>query len=380
MKIAYRFSEVYMKNQNNKNIFVFFIPFLLVTFLFTVTYFIKNGNNDIRSRANEEQNVSVNLRTIGRTYPRMVGDVNGDGKADAVGFGKDAIYVGLSNGTKFAPITKWSTDLIHDWTIEFPRLVGDVNGDGKADVVGFGKDAIYVGLSDGTKFAPITKWSTDLIHDWTIEFPRLVGDVNGDGKADVVGFGKDAIYVGLSDGTKFAPITKWSTDFNPTHDWSLRYPRELGDVNGDGKADAVGFGKDAIYVGLSDGTKFAPITKWSTDLIHNWTIEYPRLVGDVNGDGKADAVGFGKDAVYVLLSTGASFSFSGKWSTDLNPSHNWSLRYPRVLGDINGDGKDDGVGFSKDAIKVILVNPEGTKFLPFQRWTTDFGPSKGWDV
>jgi hypothetical protein len=75
-------------------------------------------------------------------------------------------------------------------------------------------------------------------------------------------------------------------------------------VNGDGKADIVGFGQDGVYIGLSTGTTFALPSRRSTsfDLSHGWTVsQYVRTVGDINGGGKADLVGFGQDGVYIAL-------------------------------------------------------------------------------
>jgi hypothetical protein len=91
----------------------------------------------------------------------------------------------------------WSSDDL------FPREVGDVNGDGRDDVVGFGSGGTWVALgnTNGTFGAPIFAlanfsvgaggWSSDDL------FPREVGDVNGDGRDDVVGFGSGGTWVAL---------------------------------------------------------------------------------------------------------------------------------------------------------------------------------------
>ncbi|MEH1902844.1 MAG: VCBS repeat-containing protein, partial [Nostoc sp.] len=92
-------------------------------------------------------------------YPRQLGDVNGDGRDDIIGFGADNVYVarGKSNGTfGQASIALDNNFTVNDggWTSFnlYPRQVGDVNGDGHADIVGFGADNVYVSLgqSDGT--------------------------------------------------------------------------------------------------------------------------------------------------------------------------------------------------------------------------------------
>jgi hypothetical protein len=244
----------------------------------------------------------------------LTGDFDGDGKDDIVTFTQGAtgdVYVALSNGTGFGAGVKW-----HDFFSpagEVPA-VGDVNGDGKDDIVTFTNNAagdVFVALSDGTAFGAGVKW-----HDWFApngEFPA-VGDVNGDGKDDVVTFtrGSNAdVYVALSDGASFGAGAKWN-------DWFAvggEQPR-VADVTGDGKADIVTFTNDSlgdVYVGASDGASFGGGAKW-----HDWFApngEFP-YVGDFDGDGKADIVTFTKNSdadVYVALSTATAFGAGTKW-------------------------------------------------------------------
>jgi hypothetical protein len=57
------------------------------------------------------------------------------------------VWVSLSTGSSFPAPTRWiqAFDLAHGWTVSgFVRTVGDVSGDGKADLVGFGLDGVYV--------------------------------------------------------------------------------------------------------------------------------------------------------------------------------------------------------------------------------------------
>ena len=50
----------------------------------------------------------------------------------------------------FVPASKWTSsfDLSHGWTVsQFVRTVGDVNNDGKVDLVGLGLDGVYIGTA-----------------------------------------------------------------------------------------------------------------------------------------------------------------------------------------------------------------------------------------
>jgi cell wall assembly regulator SMI1 len=198
-------------------------------------------------------------------------------------------------------------------------VTGDFNGDGKDDIVTFtrGNAAdVFVALSDGTKFTGTgVKW-----HDYFCagnEIP-LVGDFNGDGMDDIVTFTRGNtgdVYVALSDGKQFSGTgVKWHDYFCVGDEIPL-----VGDFNGDHKDDIVTFTRGNtgdVYVALSDGKQFNGTgIKW-----HDYFCvgnEIP-LVGDFNGDGKDDIATFTRGTtadVFVALSDGGKFvGTADKWS------------------------------------------------------------------
>jgi hypothetical protein len=310
------------------------------------------------------------------TFPRVVADVNGDGKADIVGFASDGVYVSLSQGSTFTPPARWhdgfSTN--KDWVnaAQFPRTAADVNGDGKADVIGFARDGVYVALSQGSSFGTITLGFAGFAVNaggWTDfnTFPRMAADVNGDGRADIVGVANDGVYVALSQGSSFSAPMRWSTGFSPAATWATfeAYPRYAADINADGKADLVGFGSDGVYVALSNGAGFGAPAKWTSEFgtASGWTgfNSMPRFVGDWNGDKRADIIGFTPSGMFVALNNGAAFDKGAVMSQALNNGFTSQDAAPRAVADVTGDGRADAIGFG--AAGVIIV-PSGTATVP----------------
>jgi hypothetical protein len=193
-------------------------------------------------------------------------------------------------------------------------LAGDFNGDGLDDVLVFTeKDGLQVGLSSGAAFdAPGSgKWNSPA-GLWG-ELP-LVGDFNGDGKADMAILNQQgAVWVGLSSGTGFdAPGGgQWTVFEAPWGGMPLS-----GDFNGDGKTDLAVFTPENQWkVNLSSGASFdAPGSGTWTSAAGLWG-ELP-TVGDFNGDGKTDIAILNANSEWWLgLSSGSAFDApgNGRW-------------------------------------------------------------------
>src|SRR4029450_6359207 len=131
-----------------------------------------NGNLDqLASLAGEPASPA------GDAVAKLSGDVNGDGRADLVAVNDADIWVTLSTNTAIATPTKWS-DAALQGTVG--NLIGDVNGDPLGDLVAVNGADIWVMLSTGTAFATPTQWSTVALQGTAA---TMIGDVNGDRRA-----------------------------------------------------------------------------------------------------------------------------------------------------------------------------------------------------
>lgn len=281
--------------------------------------------------------------------------MNGDGRDDIVSFTRGStadVFVSLSNGSVFVGgggSLKWQDFFCAN---SETCKVADVNGDGRDDILAFTNDAnadVWVALSTGSGFTAPTVWHGFFC---TTGERCEVGDVPGDGKADIVAFSRGAtadVFVSVSNGSAFVGgggTAKWH-DFFCANAETCR----IGDVTGDGKADILAFTNNSsadVFVSVSTGSGFSGAGGTSKRRDFFCLSGEQCEVADVTGDGKADIIAFSPaqdGSVFVSTSTGTSFVGAGggaRWGTGLC----FAGEVWRVA-DVNGDGKAGAMSFMR---------------------------------
>jgi len=296
-------------------------------------------------------------------HATVAADFNGDEKMDIATVGTTngglTIQLGKGDGT-FLPAVTYRGGYHYN-----ALVVGDFNGDGKLDVAaslpflcggcgGYPSYLLQVFIGDG-KGAFTIRVPKHVYYGQ----PLAAGDFNGDGKMDLLVtntdyYGEDwfpSIALGNGDGT-FTQGSGFPDTYLPT------FPA-VGDVNGDGKLDIVmpaldsieGLGITYVYTGNGDGT-FQSTTYAGTQY---WG--YTAALGDFNGDGRLDIA---TDAIQVLLNNG-----DGTFTNDANVNARIGSSIGGVaVGDFNGDGKVDFVAggwlTTYDGAFAFLSNGDGT--------------------
>jgi hypothetical protein len=192
--------------------------------------------------------------------------------------------------------------------------MADVNGDRRQDVVAFGEDGVWLALSTGTGFAAPTFVIAGFGYNqgWRVEnHVRLMADVNGDGRQDLVAFGKDGVWTALSTGTGFTAPTFVVAHFGYNEGWRVdKNPRFLVDLNDDGYLDIVGYGNEAVFRALGGSTGFGEFRMMlrSLGVVKAYQSDEAvevgqQFVADVNGNGMQDLVVFTDKSIAVALSS-----------------------------------------------------------------------------
>lgn len=326
-----------------------------------------NVSNAINAAANTRPGLKQSTTPVPIRSSPSVGDITGDGQPEIIIAAGDISSANTHGGVMALtrtgqPIPGWpfiSQDVSPDIRLKDgyadgvagAPAIGDINGDGKNEVVFGSFDHYIYALRSDSSYAP--GWP-QFAYDSVWSSPALA-DLTGDGQPEVI-IGIDAhIYADTqyssADGGELQVFSGNGTRlWRAAQDEVMFSSPAVADLDGDGKLEiAAGTGNFYCCFDGTPSNEGKYFTVWNHDGSILWRTDLPAQVvgapaiGDLNGDGNLEVVVGAKD--------GKVYAFNGatgqiRWATAVRDIFNNQfipnpVVYSPMLADYTGNGNDD---------------------------------------
>ena len=301
----------------------------------------------------------------------VLADLDADGQVDQIA-GIDGVgdLLSYTNTSTLSTISfAANTSVANTRTGQGNLAVGDVNGDGTADLVAHGSSAFSIYFGNTAAGARVFTTASNYIVQESVDLTRL-GDINNDGLLDVFGLTNNSIHIAPNLGNASFAVPEVAIAGGAV---SFERPDQIliGDLNGDGTQDAVLFDTNTIASGNTDGNvriNFGTLGRFSADnldlatAVDSGTDQHlGGTLADTDGDGDLDIILISTDGTRTLSQVlrndgGATFTaIDPRIVTGgvINVADVWG-------GAANGGAKQDVIVADATGNRLIFLAGQGT--------------------
>jgi len=288
------------------------------------------------------------------------GDLNRDGNLDLAISSHDSYGVMLLLGDGRGGLVVAPTSPVMMKLGQHPHThglaVADMNRDGKLDLITVNNSDNDISIALGDGRGNFTRAAQSPFPVGPSPYPLAVGDVNNDGWMDIVATASAtgpsrreqlplsrALTLLLSDGK--GGFASRQLPLRTGESWFAA----IGDLNGDGKADIVATHHELNAMTVMIGNGRGDFVEGQGSPFDFGLSLYHVVITDVNRDGKNDVIGTSGDSIRIMLGDGSG----GLQSSESVPVGRGAYRL--AIADLNGDGRSDVVTSNSESNSVSVL-------------------------
>lgn len=346
--------EIYDMDGDNK-------PDLVIADYFNNTFTVTR-NTSTAGSISFAAKVAFPWAAGGQPNEVSIGDLDGDGKPDVVvGGNGGGSFISVYRNTSTPGSISFASR--QDFTASSGQGNGnkiiDIDGDGKPDIVSvhWSGNCLWV-LRNTSTGAGVISFAAGVSFATTTQPHKIdVGDIDGDTKPDIAitCFTSNKLSLFRNTSTPGTVSFAARQDFTPG---TVPYYIHIGDLDGDGLADIALVNRDvatlAVYRNISTPGTINLAARQDFATPAGTMTHYGVAYGDIDGDGLTDiAVGnYSLNVISIFKNTSVSGTISFAARVDISSGISFDLG----IDDFDGDGKPDIAATNSGTTVSVLAN------------------------